>query len=48
MIFVIINVLNLNQKQVKGSIAHILIFFADPIYHKHTFRMPITRKKVSE
>ncbi len=45
---VIENGFEINQKQVKGRIAHILIFLADKIYGNHTFRMPITRREVGE
>jgi len=45
---IIENGFEINQKQVKGRIAHILIFLADKIYHKHTFRMPVTRREVGE
>ena len=42
------NGFEINQKQVKGRIAHILLFLADKIYNKHSFRMPITRREVGE
>ncbi|MCF6170033.1 MAG: Crp/Fnr family transcriptional regulator [Bacteroidales bacterium] len=45
---IIENSFRINQKQVKGRIAHILLFLADKIYHGHTFRMPITRREVGE
>lgn len=45
---IIENGFEINQKQVKGRVAHILIFLADKIYHNHSFRMPITRREVGE
>ncbi len=45
---VIENNFEINKKQVKGRIAHILLLLADKIYHNHTFRMPITRREVGE
>lgn len=38
----------INQKQVKGRVAHILLFLSDNIYKKNSFRMPITRREVGE
>ena len=38
----------INQKQVKGRVAHILLFLAESIYKKNAFRMPITRREVGE
>lgn len=45
---IIENRFEINQKQVKGRVAHILLFLADNIYNKLTFRMPITRREVGE
>lgn len=45
---IIENRFEINQKQVKGRVAHIILFLADNIYKKHTFRMPITRREVGE
>jgi len=45
---IIENGFNINQKQVKGRIAHILVFLTDKIYRKRTFRMPVTRREVGE
>lgn len=45
---VIENRFQINQKQVKGRVAHILLFLAENIYRKDTFRMPITRREIGE
>ena len=36
------------QKQLKGRVATILLYFADDIYHKNTFNLPITRREIGE
>ncbi len=38
----------ISQRQVKGRIAYFLLFLASKIYHKHEFRMPITRREIGE
>ncbi|MEJ2596158.1 MAG: Crp/Fnr family transcriptional regulator [bacterium] len=45
---IIENRFEINQKQVKGRVAHILLFLAENIYKKDRFRMPITRREVGE
>lgn len=45
---IIENRFELNQKQIKGRVAHILLFLAEKIYRKDTFRMPITRREIGE
>jgi len=45
---IIENRFDLNQKQIKGRVAHILLFLAENIYRKDTFRMPITRREIGE
>jgi CRP/FNR family transcriptional regulator len=45
---IIENRFEINQKQVKGRVAHILLFLADNIYKENSFRMPITRREVGE
>ncbi len=45
---IIENRFEINQKQVKGRVAHILLFLSDNIYKKSSFRMPITRREVGE
>jgi CRP/FNR family transcriptional regulator len=36
------------QKQLKGRIATILLYFADDVYHKKIFDLPITRREIGE
>lgn len=38
----------ISKRQVKGRIAYFLLILADKIYHKHEFRMPITRREIGE
>lgn len=45
---IIENRFDINQKQVKGRVAHILLFLSENIYRKSTFRMPITRREIGE
>ena len=45
---IIENRFEINQKQIKGRVAHILLFLSENIYRKNTFRMPITRREIGE
>jgi CRP/FNR family transcriptional regulator len=45
---IIENRFTINQKQIKGRVAHILLYLADNIYKKNTFRMPVTRREIGE
>ncbi len=38
----------MGQKQLKGRVATILLYFADDIYHKNIFDLPITRREIGE
>jgi CRP-like cAMP-binding protein len=42
------NLLNIRQKQLRGRIAFILIYFADKIYLNSTFDLPLSRKEIAE
>lgn len=42
------NNFQINIKQVKGRVAHILIYLAQKIYHNNTFKLPITRKEIGQ
>jgi len=37
-----------SQKQIKGRIATLLLFFADQIYQSKKFQLPITRREIGE
>ncbi len=39
---------NINSKQVRGRIAHLLILFAKEIFYRTSFEMPITRRELGE
>ncbi|PIQ24824.1 MAG: hypothetical protein COW63_19585 [Bacteroidetes bacterium CG18_big_fil_WC_8_21_14_2_50_41_14] len=39
---------DLNQKQVRGRVAYVLLMLADRIFKNHEFKMPITRREVGE
>ena len=45
---VIKNFTNLNQKNLRGRVAYILMFFADDIYKSHIFSLPVSRKEIAE
>lgn len=45
---IIENRFEISQKQVKGRVAHILLFLSENIYKQTTFRMPITRREIGE
>lgn len=45
---VIENRFSLAQKQIKGRVAHILLFLSENIYRNPKFKMPITRREVGE
>ncbi len=45
---IIENRFELGQKQLKGRVAAILLYFSDDIYHKQTFDLPITRREIGE
>ncbi|MBN2637750.1 MAG: Crp/Fnr family transcriptional regulator [Bacteroidales bacterium] len=36
------------QKQVKGRVAHLLLYFANHVYHKNEFYLPLTRREMGE
>jgi CRP-like cAMP-binding protein len=42
------NILNIRQKQLRGRIAFILIYFSDKIYSNTTFDLPLSRKEIAE
>lgn len=37
-----------SQKQVKGRVAHLLLSFADQVYHKNEFVLHLTRREIGE
>jgi CRP/FNR family transcriptional regulator len=45
---IIENRFEMGQKQLKGRVATILLYFADDIYHKNIFELPITRREIGE
>ncbi len=45
---IIDNQFELAQKQVKGRVAHLLLFFANQIYRKNSFNLPLTRREIGE
>ncbi len=45
---IIENRFEIGQKQLKGRVATILLYFADDIYHNRIFDLPITRREIGE
>ncbi len=45
---IIENRFELGQKQLKGRVATILLYFAHDVYHKPVFDLPITRREIGE
>ncbi len=39
---------SISQKQIKGRVAHILLFLAENVYRKNNFKMPVTRREIGE
>lgn len=37
-----------SQKQVKGRVAHLLLFFANQVYHNNQFALHLTRREIGE
>ncbi len=37
-----------SQRQIKGRVASILLFFSEQIYHKTSFTLPLTRREIGE
>ena len=42
------NFTNINQKNLSGRVAYILLLFADEIYKSRTFNLPVSRKEIAE
>ncbi len=40
--------MSINTKQLRGRIAYILLFFAQHIYNKNEFELPISRKEIAQ
>jgi len=45
---IILNTLSILQKRLYGRIAHTLLYFADDIFFKDEFELPISRKEMSQ
>lgn len=46
--FVIQSTYDIDDKQLRGRIAYILLWFSQKIYHKPKFELPISRKEIGE
>lgn len=45
---ILLDNLDIKRKQLKGRIAHVLLYFSDYIYHKDEFELPISRREIAE
>jgi CRP/FNR family transcriptional regulator len=45
---IILDFLDVKEKRLFGRIAYILLFFADKVYHRDTFDLPVSRKEMAE
>ena len=46
--FVLQSTYDIDNKQLRGRIAYILLWFAEKIYHKSSFDLPISRREIGE
>lgn len=46
--FVLQATYDIDNKQLRGRIAYILLWFAEKIYHKNSFDLPISRREIGE
>ena len=45
---IILDSLDIRKKHLRGRVAHLLIFFANEIYHRNEFDLPLSRKEMAE
>lgn len=45
---IILNNLDIRRKNLKGRIAHVLLYFANYIYKNNKFELPISRREIAE
>lgn len=45
---IILDFLDVKEKRLFGRIAYILLYFADKVYQKDTFELPVSRKEMAE
>ncbi len=45
---IIMESLTIRQKHLRGRVAYLLLYFAEYIYHKEEFELPISRKEIAE
>lgn len=45
---IIINTMGLLQKRLYGRLAYLLLYFADEVFHKDEYELPLSRKEISQ
>jgi len=46
--YIIKTTFDIKNKQLRGRIAYILMYFAEQVYRKSTFELPLSRKEIAE
>lgn len=46
--FLLLNKVNIEQKQIRGRLAFVLLFLSRKVFENNTFYLPITRKEIAE
>lgn len=45
---VILDLLEIRKKQLRGRVAHVILMFSGDVFHSHTFDLPVSRKEFAE
>ncbi len=45
---IVLDNLEIKRKNLKGRVAHVLLFFANSIYEKDEFELPVSRREIAE
>jgi CRP-like cAMP-binding protein len=45
---IIMNNLDIRRKNLKGRVAHVILYFAHHIYKNHRFELPVSRREIAE
>jgi CRP/FNR family transcriptional regulator len=45
---IVLDNLEIKRKHLKGRVAHVLLYFADYIYGKDEFELPISRREIAD
>lgn len=45
---ILIDFLEIRKKQLRGRVAHVLLFFSNDVYKNNRFELPVSRKEIAE